>query len=131
MVKPNRRVYVVKSSDIKLVFRDFLEKIGSENFYLSTIVATDMLKEGLIRLDYFVVLLPEETTITVRTYVSRDQPVIDSIVDIVPGAFSGEMETYDLLGVVFNGNPYLRDGFFKPPDLAKQKIYPLRRDAKV
>lgn len=102
-----------------------------DNFYLSTIVATDLLKDGLIRLDYFVVILPEETTITIRTFVSREKPVVDTLIDIVPGALSGELEVYDLMGVVFNGNPYLRDGFFKPMDLVKQKSYPLRKDSKV
>lgn len=130
-VKPNRRLFTIRSEHVRQVFTEFIEKLGRENFYLSTIVGTDMKDEGRIRLDYYVVLLPEEETIVIRTYLPRDNPVIDSIIDLLPGALSGECETYDLLGVVFKGNSFLKHGFFIPQDLVEQGKHPLRKDSGV
>ncbi len=126
-VKPNRRVFTLEPSRVRSVFLDLVRERGQEGFYVSTIVGVDLKEEGLIRVDYFVVLLPEEETVVLRTAVPRDNPVLDSIVDIVPGALSGELETHDLLGVLFQGNPYLRRGFFVPSDVAEKGVYPLRR----
>lgn len=131
LVKPNRKVYVFKSSDTRIFFRDLVDKVGYENLYVSTIIGTDLFKEGMIRLDYYVVLLPEEITVIFRTYIPLENPVIDSIVDIIPGVLSGECETHDLLGVVFRGNPYLKRGFFVPRDIVESVEYPLRKDSKV
>jgi len=131
LVKPNRRLFVVKPENLKQVFMEILEKLGQEGFYLSTIVGTDMKDEGRIRLDYYVVVLPEEETIVVRTFLPRENPVIDSLIDIIPGALAGECEAYDLLGVVFKGNSFLRRGFFVPQDIVEQGKYPLRKDSGV
>lgn len=131
LVKPNRRVFVVSSENVRRVFEELIEKFGYEHFYLSTIVGTDLIEEGKIRLDYYVVLLPEEETVVLRTYLDRNNPVIASLVDIIPGALSGECETHDLLGVVFQGNPFLKRTFFVPRDVAEKNIYPLRKDSGV
>ncbi|MEM4663888.1 MAG: NADH-quinone oxidoreductase subunit C [Desulfurococcaceae archaeon] len=53
------------------------------------------------------------------------------MIDIIPGLLAGERETYDLLGVVFNGNPLLKRGFFVATDVAEQGKYPLRKDSGV
>ncbi|MEM4756798.1 MAG: NADH-quinone oxidoreductase subunit C [Desulfurococcaceae archaeon] len=131
MVKPNREVYVVKPEDIKGVFQKLISVFGYESFYLSTLVGTDIRDAGKIRIDYYVVLLPEEKTIVIRTFIPRENPVIDSLVDIIPGALSGECETHDMLGVVFNGNPFIKSAFFKPSELAEKNIFPLRKDSGV
>jgi len=130
-IKPNRKLYVFISDRVKDLFRDLIKVFGYENIYVSTIVGTDLIDEGKIRLDYYVVILPEEETIVLRTYLPRDHPVIDSLIDILPGVLSGECETHDLLGVVFQGNPHLRRGFFVPKDIVEKGVYPLRKDAKV
>lgn len=131
VVKPNREVFVVRQEDIKKVFTDLVSKFGYEGFYLSTIIGTDLQAEGKIRLDYYVVLLPEEVTIVIRTFLDRQNPVVDSLVDLIPAALSGECETHDLLGVVFRGNPFTKRGFFSPRDVADRGVYPLRRDSGV
>ncbi len=131
VMKPNRRVYEFKPNDLRSIISFIHEKYGVETFYLSTLVGTDLPDKGLIRIDYYIVFLPEEETVVFRTFIPRDKPEIDSIIDLVPGALSGECETYDLLGVVFRGNNALKRGFFVPEDLVEQGIYPLRKDAKV
>lgn len=131
LVKPNRKCFVFSSDHVRSLFRDLVSTLGYENFYVSTIVATDLIGENKIRLDYHVVLLPDEVSVVFRTYLRREDPVIDSVVDIVPGVLSGECETHDLVGVIFRGNPHARRGFFVPKDLVEKNVYPLRKDAKV
>ncbi|MEM0218509.1 MAG: NADH-quinone oxidoreductase subunit C [Desulfurococcaceae archaeon] len=130
-VKPSRRLYVVKPEDVRKLFLELINRYGYGGFYVSTLVGTDLPSENKIRLDYYVVLLPEEVTVVIRTFLSRENPVIDSLIDIIPGLLAGERETHDLLGVVFNGNPLLKRGFFVATDVAEQGKYPLRKDSGV
>ncbi len=131
IIKPNRELYEFSRERIREIFKQLLERLGEKGFYLATIVGTDMLKDKKIRLDYYVVVLPEETTIVLRTYVDRDNPEINSILDLIPAALAPECEIHDLLGVVFKGNPALRRPFFVPEELVEKGIYPLRKDARV
>ena len=131
LVKPKRTVFVVKPESVRELFEDLIKQHGHEAFYVSTIVGTDLPGEDKIRLDYYVVLLPEEETIVVRTFLDRNNPVVDTLVDIIPGVLSGECETHDLLGVVFRGNPFLKRGFFVSMDIAGKGVYPLRKDSGV
>ena len=130
-IKPNRKLYEFNYEIIREIFKQLLERLGEKGFYLATIVGTDMLKDKKIRLDYYVVVLPEETTIVLRTYIDRDNPEINSILDLIPAALAPECEIHDLLGVVFKGNPALRRPFFVPVELVEKGIYPLRKDARV
>lgn len=131
VIKPGRKLFIVKPEDVKKVFSLIVEKYGYEGLYISTLIGTDLKDEGKIRLDYYVVLLPEEETVVIRTFVPRDAPQIDSIIDILPGALPGECETHDLLGVIFRGNPFLKRGFFVTKDLADKGVFPLRKDSEV
>ncbi|MCD6301773.1 MAG: NADH-quinone oxidoreductase subunit C [Staphylothermus sp.] len=130
-IKPNRKVYSFDWSKIRELFTKLIDLVGVEGFYVSTIIGTDLINDGTIRLDYYVVFLPEEETVVFRTFLPRESPEIDSLVDIVPGVLAGECEAYDLLGIVFKGNPALKRGFFVPKDVYEKGIYPLRKDAKV
>ncbi|MEM0001598.1 MAG: NADH-quinone oxidoreductase subunit C, partial [Desulfurococcaceae archaeon] len=94
VLKPNRKLFVVEPSYVRRIFESLIEKLGHGGFYLSTIVGTDLKEENKIRLDYYVVMLPEEETVVIRTFLPRENPVIDSLIDIIPGARAGECETY-------------------------------------
>lgn len=127
LVKPNRPVFEFEAGRVRELFEGLLRERGPEGFYLSTLVAVDLPDRGSIRLDYCVVLLPEEVTVIYRTHIPRDKAEIDSVVDLVPGAFSAEMEVFDLMGVVFRGNRSLKRGFFVPPEVAGGDHFPLRK----
>lgn len=131
IIKPDRKLYEFNHERIREIFKQLLERVGEKGFYLATIVGTDMLKDKKIRLDYYIVVLPEEITIVLRTFVDRDNPEINSIIDLVPAALAPECEIHDLLGVVFKGNPALHRPFFVPEELVEKGIYPLRKDARV
>ncbi len=130
-VKPDRRVFIFRPGDLRGLFTDLIRVFGTDNFYVSTIVAVDLVGEGRIRLDYYVVFLPGEEVIVFRTFIPRDKPEIDTLLDLIPGVFNAESEVYDLMGIVFRGNNTLKRGFFVPSDLVEKNIYPLRKDSGV
>jgi NADH-quinone oxidoreductase subunit C len=83
--------------------------------------------EPRLELNYQLVSIPRRDRIRLRTSVSAQQPVVDSLVPVWPGANWLEREIFDLFGVRFEGHPDLRrillpDGF---------EGFPLRRDFPV
>ncbi len=62
--------------------------------------------------------------LVLKTKIDRDQPKIESLASVWPAACWHERETYDLLGVVFTGNPDLRR-ILLPEDWVG---HPLRKD---
>lgn len=131
LVKPNRVVFEFKPEDVRRLFEGLINALGPDGFFVSTIAAVDLPEEGRVRLDYFVVLLPEEETVVFRAHLPRDKPVIQSVSDLVPGALPGECEAYDLAGVVFEGNAQLKRGFLAPEDVVERGEYPLRKGEAV
>ncbi|MEM0250397.1 MAG: NADH-quinone oxidoreductase subunit C [Desulfurococcaceae archaeon] len=129
-MKPGRDVYVVEASRIREVM-EVLKNSFSGNVYLATIAGVDRVKENVFELNYFVHIVSLGKTIVIRTSTPKTSPRVDTIIDIMPGAFSAEAEIYDLFGVEFVGNRYLRRGFFVPLDVASQGTHPLRKDAQV
>ena len=65
--------------------------------------------------------------VRVRTQVSGDDPVVDSISGLYPGAEAMEREAFDLLGVRFEGHPDLTRILM--PD--EWEGHPLRKDYPV
>jgi len=65
--------------------------------------------------------------ISVKARVSIDDPRIDSVVSLFPGADHPEREVYDMFGVVFDGHPDLRR-ILMPEDY---EGFPQRRDFPV
>ncbi len=90
--------------------------------YFNYVTATDYY-------DYFEVVyqitsLKHNHTLTLKTRCDRDNPSVPSVVKLWRGADFQERETYDLLGIVFEGHPNLKrlvlwEGF---------QGYPLRKD---
>ena len=62
--------------------------------------------------------------LSLKTEVPRDEPAIETITDLWPGANWDEREVYDLMGVEFVGHPDLRR-ILLPDDWAG---HPLRKD---
>jgi NADH-quinone oxidoreductase subunit C len=65
--------------------------------------------------------------ISVKARVGTDEPRIDSVVGLFPGAEFPEREVYDMFGVVFEGHPDLRR-ILMPEDY---EGFPQRRDFPV
>ena len=65
--------------------------------------------------------------ITVKSAVATDDPRIDSVIELFPGADFPEREVYDMFGVEFSGHPDLRR-ILMPEDY---EGHPQRRDFPV
>ncbi|MEM0025348.1 MAG: NADH-quinone oxidoreductase subunit C [Zestosphaera sp.] len=130
-MKPNRTVVEIEASKLREVFTKLVEALGREALYLATIEGTDFPEKNLIRIDYFINVFKHDTYLVLRAYLPRENPVIPSVIDLIPGALAGELETHDLLGILFEGNSYLRRSFFVPEDLSSKGVYPLRKDSGV
>lgn len=83
---------------------------------------------GLDAGDHFEVIahVGRDVSVAVKAIVSKDDPRIDSIVDVFKGAEIYEREVWEMLGVTFEGNPQLRRVFL-PEDWPKG-VYPLRKE---
>jgi NADH-quinone oxidoreductase subunit C len=129
-VRPNRRVFTIDKSGIREAVSRLIKAYGETSVYVSTIAGVDRIEQGVMELNYFISILPRKEIIVLRTQVPRTQPAVDTLIDIAPGTFASESETFDLLGVQFNGNKLLKRGFFVPEDVTSKGVYPLRKDAK-
>jgi len=129
-MKPNRRVFIIDAAKLREVYARLVDEYGEENVYLSTLAGVDKPEQNVIELNYFIHIIPRGETIVLKTFVNRQDPRIRSLAGLT-GALSGEFETYDLMGVVFEGNEQLKRGFFVPADVVEKGVYPLRKDAKV
>ena len=59
-----------------------------------------------------------------RTRIPRSNPLVDSVVDLFPGAAWHERETYEMFGIAFAGHPDLRP-LLLPPEF---EGHPLRKE---
>ncbi len=125
--KEGRLNITIEPSKIREIVKKLLEEYSGE-VYISSITPVDLIKEGVIEINYEFQILSEKTFLVVKTRIPRDKSEIDSIVDILPGAKVLEQEAYDLMGVFFKGNPYLRRPFLLPEHMAGEN--PLRKDWK-
>jgi len=130
VMRPNRKVFFVEASRLREAYEKLVNEYGEENVYLSTLAGVDKPEQNVIELNYFIHIVPRGETIVLKTTIPRSEPRVQSLAGLTH-ALSGEFETYDLLGVVFEGNKWLKRGFFVPLDIAERGIFPLRKDAKV
>jgi NADH-quinone oxidoreductase subunit D len=67
--------------------------------------------------------------ITIKAEVPKENPKIQTIIDLHPGAVFHELEVADLVGVVFEGHPI--SGHFVLSEYWPEGIFPLRKDVKA
>lgn len=124
--KPKRlklTVPVEQVEDVALFARDDLHFD-----HIATVSGTDFMTKGEFEVIYFVgstLAEREELVLAIAERVKRDNPVVPSLVRVWPGAEFHERETYEMLGVKFQGHPDLRR-ILLPEDW--DDIPPLRKD---
>ena len=120
--KTPRRVYVsIPRIELTKTVSIIASELGAQ--HLSTITALDT--GNVFEIMYH--FLIDGIVVTVRTTIPRDDPTIDSIITIFPGAVLYEREIHDILGIVPTGHPDLRR-LVLPEDWVGG--YPLRKDWK-
>jgi len=118
----DKRLYVrVQPEDLCRVIRYVFEERKGR---LSTATGIET-REGIEVMYHFSFNgCPLITTIKVTT--PKYMPELDSVQDILKGAYWIEREIHDFLGVVFKGHPKL-ERLFKARNIP-ENIYPLRKD---
>ncbi len=91
--------------------------------HLSTITGLDLGEE--IEVIYHLAY-EGSIVLSMKLAVSKKDPNVPSIVDIIPGAALYEREVHDLLGITFQGNPDLSPLVL--PEDWPQGVYPLRKE---
>jgi NADH-quinone oxidoreductase subunit C len=76
--------------------------------FLMFVSAVDRPAEGKLDVLYALGRYGEARQIALLAEIDREQPEIDSVVEVWAGAEWHERETYDMFGVVFRGHPFLR-----------------------
>lgn len=113
-----------KMRDVALFVRDALAFD-----HISCVSGTDYIGKNEIEIIYFVGNLsqPElkDFVIAIAERPKRDNPVVQSLVDVWPGVEYHERETYEMLGVNFQGHPELKH-LLLPEDWSD--LPPLRKD---
>jgi NADH-quinone oxidoreductase subunit C len=100
------------------------EQLDKEGFALDTITGVDWLAQGQMEVvyDYFHPNRPLRAV--VRTRIARENPEIETISKVFPGANWHERETHDFFGIHFRGHPNLTP-FLLPEDAT---FHPLKKD---
>lgn len=90
--------------------------------HLSTITAVDIGSE--IEVIYHIA--SKTALLSLKVPVPKEDPILPTIVDLIPGAALYEREVHDLFGVDFEGNPDLSPVLL--PDGWPDGVYPLRKE---
>lgn len=118
-VAGKRRAFVRVDRDHFKAALIALRELGVE--FLEAITGVD---EG----EYIEVIahVGRRVSVAVKTAVPKSDPRIQTLTDLYPGAEFYEREAWEMLGVVFEGNPRLARTFL-PEDWPKG-VHPLRKD---
>jgi len=77
-------------------------------FFLEAITGVDWIKEEKLEVVYdYNQFGQEQCRVAVRTLISRSEPEIPTISEVMPSANWHERETHDFYGIKFAGHPYL------------------------
>ena len=104
---------------------EYLKSDGDLAFdFLSAIAGVDNGEQ--LEVVYFLYSYSKHHSLAVKTKIPKTDPVVPSVVTVWPAADWHERETFDLMGIRFDGHPDLRR-ILLPPDW---EGYPLRKDYK-
>jgi len=98
--------YVVAADSLIEFATAVRDELGYD--YLSSVTGVDYLPEGKMEVVYHAYQSTGGAALVFKVQVPRENPVVDSLVPIYPGAEFQEREAWDLLGIRFAGHPDLR-----------------------
>ncbi|AWR98309.1 NADH-quinone oxidoreductase subunit C [Acidianus sulfidivorans JP7] len=124
------RGYVEINKDQIVNLANLLKNMGFD--HVKSITGIDFPDQHKIQIVYHVSSYSNldlaKIILAIKTYVPYEDPRIQSLTEIWDSAWTGERETYEMLGVIFVGHPDLRR-LFLPEDF--EGVYPLRKDFKI
>jgi len=121
-VPRERRIFVYVKKD---ALRDAVKYLAKdlEFKHLSTVTGVDL--GGEIEVIYHLAY-KGSIVLSIRLSVSKKNPSVPTVTDLVPGAVLYEREVHDLFGVNFEGHPDLSPLML--PEEWPQGVYPLRKE---
>ena len=119
--------------------REAAERAKALGFdFVLSLSALDLINEGKMLLLYtYMSYKPELRGILlhIRSEVPRDNPRVQTIIDIFPNADYEEREAHEMFGIWFEGNPNMGRRFLLDPDCCRapdgSPLYPLRKDFRI
>ncbi len=111
--------------DLALHLRD---KQGFD--YPLSVGGVDYLREGKFMVVYHVSSSSKKVVAAIKTFVPRDNPRLPSLVDVWEGINWHERETWELMGITFEGHPNLSILLLQEDWDHEKWGYPLRKDFK-
>ena len=114
--------YIVQADRLIEVATALRDELGYD--YLVSLTGTDYISEGKVEAVYHLCRSTGGSPLVIKVQAPREDSVVPSLVPVYPGAELQERETWDLLGIRFDGHPDLRrvlmwEGF---------EGHPLRKD---
>ena len=129
-VRPSRMKISVPPQDILRVATFIKENFSFD--HAESVSGTDYPKENKIEIIYHLSSYTDESIISkilaLSSRVNRDEPQIPTLINIFKSVEYHERETYEMLGVYFEGHPRM-ERFLLPEDWAD--IPPLRKDFRI
>jgi NADH:ubiquinone oxidoreductase subunit C len=125
-IRPKRFKVTVTPETITEAASFLRDELGFD--HIIAVSGTDFIAKKEMEVIYFVASLRPgqgDLVAALAERVGRDAPVVPSLVRLWPGAEYHERETFEMLGVKFDGHPDLR-GILLPEDW--DDIPPLRKD---
>jgi NADH-quinone oxidoreductase subunit C len=129
-VRPSRMKIRVPPQDIVRVATFIKENFSFD--HAESVAGTDYPKENQIEIVYHLSSYTDENIVpkilAVSSRVNRDEPRIPSLINVFKSVEYHERETYEMVGVYFEGHPRM-ERFLLPEDWAD--IPPLRKDFRI
>jgi NADH:ubiquinone oxidoreductase subunit C len=126
-VRPKRVKITVPPDKIKVVALYIRDVLGFD--HLNVVGGTDYMQQQEFEVIYFVGSISmrgqQDLVVQLAERVKRDDPKVPSLTEVWGGAEYHERETFEMLGIVFEGHPDLRR-LLLPEDW--NDIPPLRKD---
>ena len=121
---------LVETGAITDVCRFLKEEDGLDFTSLMCLSGVDLKDQGKMAVVYHLHSMKQKHKITIKVELDRNNPHVQTVEQIWPGANWYEREAYDLLGIVFDGHSDLRR-ILLPEDweghpLRKDYVYPKR-----
>ena len=129
-VRPSRMKIRVPPQDIVRVATFIKENFSFD--HAESVAGTDYPKENQIEIVYHLSSYTDENIVpkilALSSRVNRDEPRIPSLINVFKSVEYHERETYEMVGVYFEGHPRM-ERFLLPEDWAD--IPPLRKDFRI
>jgi NADH-quinone oxidoreductase subunit D/NADH-quinone oxidoreductase subunit C/D len=98
--------YIVQADQLVEVATALRDEFGYD--FLSSVTGVDYLPDGFMEVVYHLYRSTGGTALVIKARSPREDSVVPSLVPVYPGAEFQERETWDLLGIRFEGHPDLR-----------------------